>query len=90
MARVAAADPTLVIHIGPPDTNVHAYVVDERLQLLPPGVPGELLLSGPGLAREYINRWDSRVRGGHHRQSIHVVHRRKASLCVRHVRVDRN
>ena len=36
--------------IGRPDANVHAYVVDSRLQVVPIGVPGELVLSGPRLA----------------------------------------
>ena len=36
--------------IGRPDANVHAYIVDDRMQLLPLGSPGELLLSGPRLA----------------------------------------
>jgi len=35
--------------IGRPDANTHAYVVDARLQSVPVGVPGELLLSGPRL-----------------------------------------
>ena len=36
--------------IGRPDANVHAYVVDSRLQAVPIGLPGELVLSGPRLA----------------------------------------
>ena len=47
-----------LIHIGTPDTNVHAYIVDAQLQALPIGVPGELLLSGPRLAEGYVGRPD--------------------------------
>ncbi|MCY1042404.1 amino acid adenylation domain-containing protein, partial [Corallococcus sp. bb12-1] len=45
-------EPTL----GRPLTQTHAYVLDARLQLQPPGVPGELFLAGAGLARGYLNR----------------------------------
>jgi non-ribosomal peptide synthetase component F len=44
------------ITIGRPHSNAHCYVVDSQLQLVPPGVPGELLLSGPGLAIGYVGR----------------------------------
>ena len=42
--------------IGLPLPGKRAYVVDRNLEPLPPGVPGELLLGGGGLARGYFGR----------------------------------
>ena len=42
--------------IGRPLGTVTAYLVDERLHLVPPGVPGELCLAGAQLARGYLGR----------------------------------
>ncbi|MEE8586168.1 MAG: amino acid adenylation domain-containing protein, partial [Acidobacteriota bacterium] len=44
------------IPIGAPISNTQAYVLDGRLEAAPIGVPGELHLGGPGLARAYFNR----------------------------------
>lgn len=43
------------ITIGLPLPNYHMAVVDENLRLVPPGEAGELIISGPGLARGYMN-----------------------------------
>jgi amino acid adenylation domain-containing protein/non-ribosomal peptide synthase protein (TIGR01720 family) len=42
--------------IGVPVANVRAYVVNQRMELMPAGLRGELLLGGAGLARGYANQ----------------------------------
>jgi len=50
--------PQKSVLIGRPIANTRAYIVDENLQAVPVGVPGELLAAGDGLARGYLNRPD--------------------------------
>ncbi|WP_237719767.1 non-ribosomal peptide synthetase [Herbaspirillum sp. CF444] len=42
--------------IGRPLPNMQLHVLDSDMQLLPPGVVGELYIGGAGLARGYLNR----------------------------------
>lgn len=46
------------ISIGKPLKNTSAFVLSDTLDLLPPGVVGELYLGGAGLSRGYLNRPD--------------------------------
>ena len=43
------------VPIGKPMDNTQIFILDKKERLQPIGIPGELVISGRGLAREYLN-----------------------------------
>ncbi|MGH6822339.1 MAG: AMP-binding protein, partial [Methylocella sp.] len=56
VATIAEVRPDAPVTIGRPIPNYTCYAAGERLALLPPGVEGELLIGGPGVAKGYLRR----------------------------------
>lgn len=53
---IARCRPDRPVTIGRPLRGYDLHIVDENLRLVPPGTKGELLVSGPTLARGYLNQ----------------------------------
>ncbi|WP_193200007.1 non-ribosomal peptide synthetase, partial [Nostoc sp. MG11] len=56
LSSLASTEYELEVSIGRPIDNVHVYILDQNLQPLPIGIPGELHIGGAGLAKGYLNR----------------------------------
>jgi amino acid adenylation domain-containing protein len=44
------------VPIGRPIANAQIYVLNQGMELVPPGVPGELCIGGAGIAKGYLNQ----------------------------------
>jgi amino acid adenylation domain-containing protein len=55
---LSAADPGGRSVIGVAIPGLQVYLVDRHLEPVPPGMPGEILVGGEGLARGYLRRPD--------------------------------
>ncbi|NDI35232.1 non-ribosomal peptide synthetase [Chengkuizengella sediminis] len=45
-----------IVDIGKPVANTQVYILNEKQQIQPIGIPGELCISGDGLSEGYLNR----------------------------------
>ena len=45
-----------IVPIGKPMPNIRLFILDNTLNFVPIGIPGEICIAGAGLARGYLNR----------------------------------
>ncbi|KAJ1973465.1 hypothetical protein H4R34_005066, partial [Dimargaris verticillata] len=57
-SHMAVYDSALTVHVGVPFPNTQTYIVDDRLQLVPTGVPGQVCIAGIGVGNGYWKRPD--------------------------------
>lgn len=55
-ASAGAVNDAAPLTIGYPLANTEMYILDRHLDLLPPGMVGEIWIGGHGISRGYINR----------------------------------
>ncbi|EXL67078.1 hypothetical protein FOPG_16777 [Fusarium oxysporum f. sp. conglutinans race 2 54008] len=60
--REGAYDAYKMIPVGPASANESIYIVDEQMRLLPPGLSGEIVIGGAGVAAGYLND-EAKTRG---------------------------
>jgi amino acid adenylation domain-containing protein len=89
--EVRTGEGNQVITIGKPIANTVIYIVGQEGHLVPPGVPGELLIGGDGVARGYLNRpgltaakFCLRRPGGSFRENRPLDPRKSFSLMAPH------
>ncbi len=71
--------------IGTPIDNMKAFVLDRNFLLLPPGFPGELVISGKGLTKGYINNspFNQRKFISHPWEDNGIMYRTGDLVCMR-------
>ena len=55
-AETSSVAPTAIVPLGKPLPNADVYVLDRNLEHVPAGVPGEVCISGAGIAAGYIGK----------------------------------
>ncbi len=56
IATFCECDPERPVSIGRAVPGYQVYLLDEQMQPVPPGAPGEIYIGGPGVARGYVGK----------------------------------